>query len=177
MNLSRFKKYQIQNIKYTDRDKIVYVGRLDKCQKNINFLIKLSKYLNYQICVYGKGRLERKIKKQKNMKYCGVVDNKKVQNVFSKYLSSILVSNFEGASFSSIESLSSSTQCILRDTFLCAKTLTENNTGLLLERNLSPKKCAKKINSYLSKCNIKEQCDKAKTLAIKYYTDDQFEKK
>ncbi len=177
INLSRFTKDQIQKVKYATRNKIVYVGRLDKCQKNINFLIKLSKYLDHQICVYGKGNLERKIRKQKNMKYCGVVDNKEVQNIFSQYLSSILVSNFEGASFSSIESLSSSTQCILRDTFLCAKTLTENNTGLLLDKNISPKKCAKKINSYLSNCNIKEQCNKAKKLAIKYYTDDQFEKK
>ncbi len=154
--------------------KLVYVGRIEKSQKNIKFLVNVAKHLKYPIDVYGGGLLSY-IKNKENIKYCGIIDRADAIKTFSKYLASIIVSKFEGMPFSCIESLSSGTPIIVRDTFCSAKELA--STGLLLDKKLSPKQCAKKINDYLDNLDSKKAFKDCQELALKNYTEEVFTKK
>ncbi len=175
IRLSPVSTQKILKSKFIRKEKkIVYIGRIEKSQKNIKFLVNVAKYLKYPIDVYGGGLLSY-IKNKKNIKYCGIIDGADVLKTFSKYLASIIVSKFEGLCFSCIESLSSGTPTIVRDTFCSAKELT--STGLLLDKKLSPKQCAKRINEYLDNLDSKKAFKDCQELALKNYTEEVFTKK
>lgn len=178
VDLSVLTAKQITTLKENkNRKSLIYVGRLDNTQKNIKLLVKIAKYLSCQVDVYGKGPALKKIKNKKNIKYCGFAERSEIFNVYSRYISSIIVSNYEGEPFTAIESMCSSTPIIIRNTFLNASIMLSNNNGLLLDKKLSAKKCANLINNYISRNDILNDGKNAKEFALNKYTNDLFEEK
>lgn len=178
IDLSVLNESQINKTKKSNNPKkIVYIGRLDNRQKNIKFLVRVAKYLHTEIDVYGNGPAKKFLKRKKNINYCGFAKKDQIFNIYSNHLASIIVSRFEGEPFAAIESLSSSTPVIIRNTFLNASVLLSNNNGLLLDKKLSAKKCAHSINSYIENANLDNHSKNAKELAIKKFADDIFEEK
>jgi glycosyltransferase involved in cell wall biosynthesis len=157
----------------------LFVGRLDLHQKHIKFLIHVSKYLNFDIHVYGDGDLLSEIKKNPNrIKYMGVFDKKQANSIYSQYLFTILVSKFEGFSFALVESLCSGTPIITVDSFDSAHFLVNNGTnGLLLDHKSSAIKIAKVINDYIERVVNNHEYDTLVSNAHKFsqnILDDQF---
>lgn len=176
VNLYACNTHSLKKIKYSNKyKKIAYIGRIEQAQKNIKFLIKTAKYLKYPIDVYGAGPLVKRLKNAKNINYCGLLNRKKVISTYSKYLASINVSKFEGVCFSAIEGMAAGTPPIVRNTFCFAKELA--STSLLLDKKLSPKQCAKRINEYLDNLDSKKAFKDCQELALKNYTEEVFTKK
>jgi glycosyltransferase involved in cell wall biosynthesis len=143
------------------RQDIVYVGRIEQIQKNIKFLIKLSKYLNCNIHVYGIGPQHHLVESNPyKIIYHKGLSASDVKTIYQKYKYTILVSKFEGYAFVLSESLSNGVPIIVRDTFVSAKYIADNgNNGFLLLKKYNAKKCAKLINEiiendtkYLDRC-------------------------
>jgi glycosyltransferase involved in cell wall biosynthesis len=131
---------------------ILFVGRLDNTQKNIKYLIKMSKYLEYDVHVFGDGRYLDLIKKNPNkIKYHGTFSACDKSKIYSNYKYVVCVSKFEGFPYVLTESLYYGTPILVRDTFDSAAFLTnDDRNGLLINKNLSCKKCADKINKYIN---------------------------
>lgn len=155
---------------------IVSCGRLYAKQKNVNFLLKMSKYANFEIWLYGPSSVKQK-EKYKNVKSFGAYNHSQLDEIYSKPIASILVSKFEGFGFCLVESLQHSTPIIVRHTFSAAKYLTnENKNGLLLNRFLTPYLAAKKINKWLEKVDYQTVSNNCLNFAKNNLSLQQFEK-
>ena len=173
LHLCPVSKKEVQNIRYEkNKSNIVYIGRINQFQKNIKFLVKIAKYLDCTIDVYGDGDGVPLLKNKKNINYCGVLKHDQALKTYSSHLACINVSKHEGECYSAIESLAAGTPCILRDTFCSSKELSK--TGLLLDKKLSAKKCAKKINLFLKNLNAEQTHKKCQDQVLKKYTTEVF---
>jgi glycosyltransferase involved in cell wall biosynthesis len=112
----------------------------------------------------------------------GTFNNANWKNIYSKYLFTILVSKFEGFSYSLVESISCGTPIITVDSFESSSYLTNDNmNGTLLPYKSSIKSKAKIINDLIT--NLKEQpheyinkCNNALNFAKKNLHDSIFTK-
>jgi glycosyltransferase involved in cell wall biosynthesis len=126
-------------------------------------LIKIAKFLNYQVDFYGP--ISFKISK-KYLKYCnflGPYKNEEYKTLIKKYNYTILLSKYEGFPLSLAESLTYSTPIIVLDTYLNAQFVTNNKNGLLVNlpnprynklfKKSNLKIMAKQINDFIAKDN------------------------
>lgn len=135
-----------------NKDKIVFIGRLEKDQKRCDLLIKVANKLQSKIYVYGDGEYKEKIKSNKNIVYCGKFNKNNINDVFSDKMLTILLSNHEGFSFTLVESLSNATPILVRNTFPSAKFFVDNGkNGILIDKRKSSTFIAKTINDYINK--------------------------
>lgn len=136
---------------------LIWFGRVDNKQKRINYLVKLSKYLNCDIHVYGEGNNNNKLKNNPNrIVHMGKFKQENKNEIISKYLLNISTSRFEGFSFSAAESLCNGVPIIIPNSFDSAQWLINNGkNGLLYNKKFSPKKLAKLINNFIE--NIDEK--------------------
>ena len=166
------KKEDIKN-----RKGIIYLGRINQEQKNISFLNKINQKLQI-IDFYGAGN--QKYTDKLGSFYKGEVENNDVGTVISKYKYCILLSNYEGFSFSLVEALSYGVPIIVLNTFCSASYLVDNNSnGLLINKNDSLLKIEQKIIDLLNISEDKyfEFCKNAYRFAKQNLTDDIFNKK
>ena len=174
--------YKVPNLVITkddikDRKGIIYLGRINQEQKNISFLSKLNNQLQI-IDFYGAG--DSKYTNKLGNFYKGSVENSHVGAIISKYKYCILLSNYEGFSFSLVEALSYGVPIIVLDTFCSASYLVDNDSnGLLINRNESLSVIEQKIIDLL---NISEDkyfalCKNAYNFAKQNLTDETFDKK
>lgn len=140
--LSREELNKFKNNSIKSREKnVIFIGRLDQKQKNINKLIKLSKKIDIDFYGHGKSRIVNKL----NDKYKGPADKKDVLNLISKYKFSILLSKYEGFPFSVIESLSTSTPIIISD-FCPSSIWLSDKKGILIQKRTRQKQIVNFIN-------------------------------
>lgn len=164
MNLNRFvykiaipymlKIKTIEEIDFTIKNNILYVGRINICQKNISFLNKAFVYFKDPLFIYGCGFYKHFLNKKIN--YMGMVSYDEVQKVYATAKVFVLTSNFEGFPFVLVEALSNGVPIIVRDTFPSAKFLVNNNqNGVLVNAKASPNEFANVVNEFMKK-NLEE---------------------
>ena len=131
------------------KQRILYFGRIDNEQKNIDLLIQLNNQLNL-IDFYGKGN--QNLIQKLGSSYKGFLDNDAdLTELFTKYKFMIVMSNYEGFPFSLTQSLCYGLPIIVRGTFASAKFLTNNNkNGFLLPPNESADEYAQAIKKIYS---------------------------
>ena len=157
---------------------IFYIGRVTKEQKRMNDVDKMMKLSKNKLDIFGFGTYVKKIIKNKNIIYHGKIDQKEVieTNLYSKV--HILMSNYEGFSGALVESICSSTPIIIRDSWISAKFLADNNkNGFLWEKNLSIKEYQTKFDEInnLPIENLKELSDNCFRFALENLTYEKFE--
>jgi hypothetical protein len=153
-------KYKVA--KNNKRENIVYVGRIENIQKRVKYLVKLSKYLDCDVHVYGNGAFKEMISRNPNrIKYCGSRSSEQIFSVYSHYKASINVSSFEGFSYSLVESINANTPIIIIGNYPSAFFLVDSNkNGLLLNKNNSIKQNANCINKFIYQISNKQICDR-----------------
>lgn len=126
------------------RKRILYFGRIDNEQKNICLLNRINKNLNL-IDFYGRG--DKNWIKILGSSYKGFInDINNIKNLLTKYKFMILMSNYEGFSYSLVQALSYGLPIIVLDSYASAKFLVNNNkNGFLLEPNKSIDEYVKEI--------------------------------
>ncbi|MBO6094508.1 glycosyltransferase [bacterium] len=124
----------IRDIK--NRNRIIYFGRINNEQKNINLLNQINHYLKL-IDFYGNGN--ENLIKELGESYKGYIDSgNKLKDLFAKYKYMILMSNYEGFPYSLVQSLCYGLPIIVLNTFLSANFLVnDNKNGFLLKPNQS----------------------------------------
>lgn len=117
-----------------NKSRILYFGRIDNEQKNIDLLLAINNKIHL-IDFYGKG--DSSLIAKLGSSYKGFLDNNaNLEKIFTKYKFLILMSNYEGFPFSVVESLCFGLPVIVKNTFVSAKYLTNNNqNGFLLNPN------------------------------------------
>lgn len=117
------------------RKRILYFGRINNEQKNIDFLSKINQNLNL-IDFYGTG--DETLIKTLGNSYKGFINNNELEDLFVKYKFMILMSNYEGFPYSLVQSLCYGLPIIVLNTFLSANFLVnDNKNGFLLKPNQS----------------------------------------
>ena len=160
------------------KDKILYFGRIDNNQKNVDLLLQINRDLNL-IDFYGKGN--QNLITKLGSAYKGFVNNNDdFRNLFIKYKFMILMSNYEGFPFSLTQSLCYGLPIIVLDTFASAKYLVnDNQNGLLLEPSQNPSEYIQKIKQFYNINN--EEYLKLSLNAYHFaqtnLSDEQFEQK
>ena len=160
------------------KDKILYFGRIDNNQKNVDLLLQINRDLNL-IDFYGKGN--QNLITKLGSAYKGFVNNKDdFRNLFIKYKFMILMSNYEGFPFSLTQSLCYGLPIIVLDTFPSAKYLVnDNQNGFLLEPSQNPSEYVQKIKQFYNINN--EEYLKLSLNAYHFaqvnLSDEQFEQK
>lgn len=117
----------------SSRKRILYFGRIDNEQKNINLLNQINEDLHL-IDFYGKGNAN--LIKKLGSSYKGFLDssNDNLKNLLIKYKFMIAMSNYEGFSYSLAQALSYGLPIIVLNTYASAKFLVNNNqNGFLLQ--------------------------------------------
>lgn len=128
------------------KNKYIFVSRIDK-DKNINFLIEMSKFLSKEIDIYGDGLLIDKIKNIKNVNYMGKLKQDDSIKTIEKYQCLISVSDAEGFGFVFCESMSCGVPIAIRNTFYNASYFyNDGKNGVLIDKNKSPKEMAEILN-------------------------------
>lgn len=174
--ISRYKSSEIklQEMNWNERKiDFLYVGRLVQDQKNINFFLKGSEYLDTKISVVGHGPLEEKIKTFKNIDFLGAKKSDDLIDIYknSKYI--ILTSFFEGFPVVLVEAISHGVIPIILDTYPSAKFLSTH--GYLLDKNINVKDWASKLNQIIKEDNS-DLSKKNISFAKKYLSLENFEK-
>lgn len=118
-----------------NREKFVWISRLDQRQKNVNAIVKLAN-VNPNIKIYGQGYSQKIIEKKLKNKsqYCGFLPQRLINNTLSKSKALLITSFFEGLPFTAIEALSNGTPVILFDTFDSAKFLAKSGAVFLINK-------------------------------------------
>lgn len=151
----------------------VYLGRIKDEQKNLGFLVRVSKFLKKKISLYGDGDYVNSIKNIKNLDYRGVISQKDIKKILDKTKYIILVSKFEGFGFVLVEALSHGVIPIVLNTYPSARFLTKY--GYLLDANISPENYAEFLNN-LDYTNDIEKAKKCAEFARKNLNFDNFKK-
>ncbi|MBO6021791.1 glycosyltransferase [bacterium] len=141
----------------TNRQGIVYIGRINATQKNVDKLYEINKFIN---CIYFYGQsynpIEDKIKNKliSQNSYCGFfTDRENLQIMLNKYKFCILYSNYEGFGFSLVEALSVGLPLIVKNTFTSASFLCNEKTGLLLPKDTTIDQDIKLIEKFINMDN------------------------
>ena len=147
INLSNFVPLNLNVIlkkSINKKSRIIYFGRIDNEQKNIDLLNAINNKIHL-IDFYGKG--DSNLIKKLGNSYKGFFENNdNLEDLFTKYKFMILMSEYEGFSFSIVQSLCFGLPVIIKNTFVSAQYLTDNNkNGFLLKPNLSIEEYADKI--------------------------------
>ena len=166
----------IRDIK--NRNRIIYFGRINNEQKNINLLNQINHYLKL-IDFYGNGN--ENLIKELGESYKGYIDSSnKLKDLFAKYKYMILMSNYEGFPYSLVQSLCYGLPIIVLDTFASATFfVNKNKNGFLLRPNENISEYVEQINNI-----YKINDEKFLQLSLNSYkfaqenlSDEQFEEK
>lgn len=177
INLATLNYKDIKAInKQPRKERLIYIGRIEKQQKNMKYFAKVAKYLIYPVDIYGRGKYTKKISVKKNINYCGILKREKLFTTLSGYTATLLLSKYEGFPYTGIESLTAGTPLISSNTYGSAKLLTKEK-GILVDIKKSPKKCAEQINNFLKKTDIEIISKKCTNFARKNLTNKIFENK
>ncbi|MBO6094510.1 glycosyltransferase, partial [bacterium] len=107
-----------------NKKRIIYFGRIDGPQKNIDNLNAINKKLNL-IDFYGVGNKD--LINELGDSYKGyILPDADLEKLFSQYKFLILMSNYEGFSYSTVQALSYGVPIIVRDSFISASFLIAN---------------------------------------------------
>ena len=146
---------------------IIYFGRIDAPQKNIRVINEINKQIHL-IDFYGAGNQE--LINELGQNYKGyILPDTDLQQLFSKYKFLILMSNYEGFSYSIVQALSYGVPIIVRDSFISAKYLVNNNNnGLLLPATASVDEYCKLIENFynLDQSKYLQLCENAYKFAL-----------
>ena len=160
------------------RKNIIYFGRIDDSQKNVSLINSINHNINL-IDFYGKGNEE--IIKELGKNYKGFLNqDKDSNNLIQKYKYMILMSNCEGFPFSLVESLAAGVPIIVKDSFLDARYLVNNNNnGFMLKNNQSIDEYAKQINEIYNLDNdtYRQLCINSYNFACKNLSEKTFNEK
>ena len=164
------------NQQYSLRKRIIYLGRIDNKQKNIQLLIDINKQLDL-IDFYGDG--EQNLINQMGKNYKGKLSpTTNSLEIINKYKFMILASNYEGFSFSLVEALATGVSIIVRNSFISAKYLTNNNqNGFLLNDNIDISNYIANIKNFYSVANAVyfNMCKNGYLFALKNLDSNVFE--
>ncbi|MGL4183666.1 MAG: glycosyltransferase family 4 protein [Metamycoplasmataceae bacterium] len=131
--LAKYSKNEIKNMmnnkKENSRD-FIFLGRIENKQKNVLFIQKIFKKANLEIDFYGSGD-KNIIQETDKIKYKGSIKQEDLPSVLNKYKFLVLLSKYEGFPFVLVEALSHGIPFITTDSFVAAKTLTNNNGYLV----------------------------------------------
>lgn len=131
------------------RNRILYLGRISKIDKNIDGLININNELKlvdfFGLPSFEDGEKWRQILIS-NGWYLGFSTNEQeIANVIMSHKFVIIYSNYEGFSFSLVEALGCGVPIIVKNTFTSASFLCNKDTGLLLSKNSTFEEDIKKI--------------------------------
>lgn len=136
------------------RKQIIFLGRIDGRQKRVDLLLQINKKLNNLIHFYGKIELnnDKKLIEEmnENKTYGGYIENSwEKKKTMEKYKFLILYSSSsEGFSFSLVEALSLGIPIIVKNSFVSASFLCNEQTGLLLPSSSSLYEDEQAINNF-----------------------------
>ncbi|MBQ5543891.1 MAG: glycosyltransferase [Mycoplasmataceae bacterium] len=126
-----------------ERKRIIYFGRIENGQKNIDELIAINERLHL-IDFYGKG--DKKLIAKLGQSYKGNLEHQDINKIVQKYKFCILLSKYEGYSYSLVESLSNGLPLILSNTYQSAKFLIDKEkNGLLIQKEWNIDKICEEI--------------------------------
>ena len=171
-------EFNIFDKQYNERERIIYFGRIEDTTKNVSTINEINKRVNL-IDFYGKGNQE--IIKELGNSYKGYLEpNINSFSLLKKYKYMILISNYEGFPFSLVESLAAGVPIIVKDSFLDARYLVNNNNnGFLLKNNQSIDEYAKQINEIYNLDNntYRHLCRNSYNFACKNLSEKTFNEK
>ena len=168
-------KNTLKNLKQKfDKNKIIYIGRINDYQKNISFINELNDLYQLDIDVYGPIETDIKISNYKNK-----LDRSEVIQKLNEAKYMILVSKTEGFSYSLVEAISLCTPIIIRNTYPAARYLTSYNNGLLIPKEYSSKEASLMINEFknISYQDYEKLVNNCYQFAIKELNTNEFENK
>ena len=168
-------KNTLKNLKQKfDKNKIIYIGRINDYQKNISFINELNDLYQLDIDVYGPIETDIKISNYKNK-----LDRSEVIQKLNEAKYMILVSKTEGFSYSLVEAISLCTPVIIRNTYPAARYLTSYNNGLLIPKEYSSKEASLMINEFknISYQDYEKLVNNCYQFAIKELNTNEFENK
>ena len=126
-----------------DRKRIIYFGRIENGQKNIDELIAINEKLHL-IDFYGKG--DKKLIAKLGQSYKGNLKHQDINKTIQKYKFCILLSKYEGCPYSLVEALSNGLPLILSNTYQSAKFLIDREkNGLLIQKEWNIDKICEEI--------------------------------
>ena len=168
-------KNTLKNLKQKfDKNKIIYIGRINDYQKNISFINELNDLYELDIDVYGPIETDIKISNYKNK-----LDRSEVIQKLNEAKYMILVSKTEGFSYSLVEAISLCTPVIIRNTYPAARYLTSYNNGFLIPKEYSSKEASWMINEFknISYQDYEKLVNNCYQFAIKELNTNEFENK
>lgn len=128
-NLSEINNLNVE-LKISNAENIVYLGRLYQKEKNIDFIRKLGeKLININIYVYGYGPDKNLIINKAGIKYQGPFKKEEVDEILKKAKLLILPSFTEGFPYVIVEALSNGVPCLVANTFSDANYLVDETRG------------------------------------------------
>lgn len=159
------------------RKKIIFFGRIENSQKNINLLIKLNKKLGDVIDFYGSG--DKKIIKKLGNNYKGTISKDDIEKTIQKYKATILLSKYEGFPFSFVESLSNGVPIITNLSFASSSYLLNDNKNGIGIRSNNLSELSLNIKKFMSIPfeNYKEICINSYSFAKLHFQEDEFKNK
>ena len=129
----------------THKKNIIYVGRNDNYQKNIDLLKEISLSCKYKILFYGTNK-KSEFKEFTNIKVMGKYKTKDIPTIAKNGSIAIITSNFEGMPGVIMELNSFGIPYLIRDTFTEAINFCNNGFNILIKKNASIDEWQNKIN-------------------------------
>jgi len=131
IDLSLF-KYEI-NTRYVNR--FIYVGRLNE-EKNLFNLIEAFSFTEFVLDIYGAGEMLTELKSfaidvGANINFCGVVSNKDLSKIYTKYSYFVIPSYSEGMPKTLLEAMASGCLCVGTDVVGINEIIEDNINGIL----------------------------------------------
>jgi len=122
---------------FLPKKELIYIGRLSE-EKNLVHLIRALRKTNFNLDIYGKGHLEKKLKslaKKNNVRvlFKGSVPNSKIPKILSDYQLFILPSFYEGMPKALLEAMACGLPCIGTDVRGINEVIKHNYNGLLVK--------------------------------------------
>ncbi|MGL4343329.1 MAG: glycosyltransferase [Metamycoplasmataceae bacterium] len=142
-------KYKIEEInqfelKKTNNNKFIYLGRINNHQKRVNFIQK-TVGKKHKIDFYGEGNVSL-IHEDANIKYMGALNSNEVSSLLFQYKWMVLLSRFEGFPFTLVESLSCGVPILISNSFESAKFLVGDHSFLVKNSKKNIDKALEQMN-------------------------------
>ncbi len=140
---------KVNSSKQIEKKGIAYCGRIDNKQKRIKKLVHLANMNKINIDFYGEGQTY--LINGDYAHYKGLINKDKIIDILSNYKYLILISKYEGFSFSIVESLSLGVPIIISNFCPSSKYLS-NQKGIIIKHNENNlKKIIDKLDENYSK--------------------------